>query len=101
MDRPETAISRYSNVTVNSLESNLSGRKRAELLEDIFEIDDSFHDVKLVNGAVEWQPVRAQIPGQESISDRYSINILENVIGLRLRKIKTMIRNNESRYNIS
>lgn len=98
MNRPETAVSRYSNVTVNTLASSASARKRSEHLEDIFEIDGSFHDVTLINDAVEWQPVCVQIPGQQSVTDSYSINILENVIGLRLRKIKTMIRNNESRY---
>ena len=99
MERPSTAISRYSNVTVNTIASSNNGRKRPEVLEDIFEIDGKYNDVTLQTDTIKWKPVRAEIPGQEAESDQYSISISENVIGLRLRKIKTMIKNNESRYD--
>jgi hypothetical protein len=87
MDRPVTAISRYSNLTVNSVSSQFS----IQLLEDIFTVDGISNDVILKNSTIEWQKVKTEIPGDEVLeSDIYRIDIYTNVIGLRVRKIKTV-----------
>ena len=63
--------------------------RHCPILEGIFEFSSRPFDVTLSGSELSWRPIKAEIPGIQSDSpEEYSIDISDEVIGLKIRKMK-------------
>ena len=90
--RPTTGQSRFSGLTLDTQFSRQTSLAPKEL-EGIFTFEGVSHDLLLSNGKLYWEPITVDIPGVEApMGEKYCVEIEKFVIGVRLRKIKTVIR---------
>lgn len=90
--RPNTGQSRLSGLTLDTEFSRQTSLLPKEL-EAIFTFEGVSHDLLLSDGRLSWEPITVDIPGVEApIGEKYCVEIEKFVIGVRLRKIKTVIR---------